>query len=902
MASQKCLIIIVLLISSIQVNLFANEPGGKPLARKGVINLATWDLIHNGPLALDGEWEFYWKQLLNPDDFEDQAKTDRTVFAPVPGYWNDYDINGLEFGSNGYATYRLLATDVTPGQVVSLDISTINTAFILFVNGEIIARCGTVERSRELSKPHACPEILSFSVSKDTIEFIFQISNYHHENGGFWHGLTMGSLNDISRVASRRVALDLFLIGSIFIIGLYHLGLFRLRPKDPSTLFFGLFCLLIALRTSFHNATFFYNILPDFNWQLYLKMDYATLYLPLITFTLFFQRLYHQEFSKAVLKLIIFCSVIFGAITIVTPTYIFSRTLYLFQIIILLSCLYVLYVMILALIHKREGANMVLGGCLILIISVINDILHAQAIINTFFVTSSGLFAFIFSQAYVISQRSAIAFETAEILTMKLEQKVHDQTAAIRDLLDNTGQGIFSFGRDFIIQKYASKATQSIFGKVITGEHAVELLFPGKSSAIKGYLDVAFESEGKLRLVKDVLPVELKKKKQFYDISYRWIPPGKTTPGQIMVILTDVTVKRKLEKMLEKDEQRNQKIIPIAKDRYGFLRFYNSIQDQLHHIDETLKTDPARFSINDLSRIFHTIKGGTAAYGIFKVSNMAHAVESMFEEKNIPGGILTKEIIKEVHQRIAKMEELFQEELEEIGDLIPKELLQVSHTSFYTISETKVKQVEQLVKALLSDNNELNDAINNLRKQPMRNLMKKVISDAKDLAFQKGKQVEVHYSGERTEIIHAQFEGFFCNLIHLIRNAIDHGIESPIARKMAGKPETGILNIQVNIENGFFKMVFADDGVGIDIQAVKQKALEKRIITRDQHETMADHEAINLIFGPNFSTRDELTQISGRGIGMNAVYASIKELGGSVTISSELNKGTSFTILIPIES
>ncbi len=900
MIKQKILILLIILISSTQVYLFGEESGVKPLAQNGVLNLGTWYLPSDGPLTLEGEWEFYWKQLLKPGDFEAQDKPEKTALVHVPGYWNDYKIDDLKIGSDGYATFRLIVNNVTPDQVISLDILTINTAYSIFANGKLVAWCGTVEKSRILSRPHYCPERPSFYLDRDSIEFIVQISNYHHNKGGFWHEIAMGSLNDISQIVDRRVALDLFLIGSIFIIGLYHLGLFRLRRKDNSTLFFGLFCLSIAIRTSFHNSTFFYTILPNFDWQLYLKMDYATLYLPGITFCLFFHKLYYQEFSKQVLKPIIACSVIFGIFTIVTPTHIFTKTLFLYQAVIVISCFYIIYVMILAFSRKREGARMVLGGCLVLMVSVINDVLYAQAIINTIYITSWGLFTFIFSQAYVISQRSAHAFETAEELSVRLEQKVRDQTAAIRDLLDNTGQGIFSFDKDFIIQKYASRATQSIFGQSITGEHAADLMFPGKSSAIKGYFDVAFESGGKLRLVKDVLPTELKREKQFYDISYRWISPAKTTPGRIMVILTDVTVKRKLEKILEKDELRNQKIIPIAKDRYGFLRFYNGIQDQANHIRETLKTDPSELSIDELSRFFHTIKGGTAAYGLHKIAELAHTVESMLEEKNTTDGGLTKTIIKEINYQLDKMQNLFKEELQEVGDLIPKELLQVSRSAFYTISEDKVKQVEQLVSDQFGENRELGDAINNLRKQPLRNLMKKIISDAKDLAYQQGKQVEVHYSGERMEIIHAPYEKFFSNLIHLIRNSIDHGIESPVARKQAGKPEYGQLEIQVNQENGQFKMVFKDDGGGIDIQAVKQKALEKQLVTQDQFDSLADHEAINLIFQPNFSTSKEITSVSGRGIGMNAVYTSVEELGGTITVSSELNKGTSFTFLIPL--
>ncbi|MBU3915169.1 Hpt domain-containing protein [bacterium] len=896
----KIACVLVLVFSIFQNSGYGKEPEIKPIAKNGVIDLKTCDLLVDGPIALEGEWTFYWEQLLTPLDFESHPQPKKSAYVHVPEYWNEYNVKDMEIGSDGYATFRLIVANVKPNQLVAFDISSINTAYTLFVNGKIIARCGIVNKIRATSIPHECPEKPYVYLDRDALDFVVQVSNYHHSKGGFWHGITIGSLNDILSISAQRIALDMFLIGSILIMGLYHLGLFSLRRKEQSTLFFGLSCLFIALRTSFHNSEYFFYLFPDFDWQIYLKLDYATLYVPSITFCLFFQRLYRQEFSKTILKIIISCCVVFGIVTIVTPTHIFSQTLPLFQIVIVLSCFYVTYVMILASLRKREGANVLLAGSLILIFAIINDVLHARAMINTLYISSSGLFAFIFSQAYVISKRFSYVFSTIETLSMKLEQQVNDQTAAIRDLLDNTGQGIFSFDKNLKIQKYASKVTQSIFGKTITGEHAAKLMFPEKSNVIEGYIDVVFESGGKLRLVKDVLPVELKRDNQFFDVSYRWISPGKTTSGRIMVILTDVTVKRKLEKMLEKDEQRNQRIIRIAIDRYGFLRFYNEIQDQLNYIRETLKDNPSDLTIDELSRMFHTIKGGTAGYAFHAVSHLAHETESMLEEIKTGNGILTKDIISELNNQLDRLQALFKEKLQEVGDLVPKELLKESRISFYTISEEKVRDVEQLVLDQLNDNIDLKNAINNLRKQPMTNLMKKLASDAKDLAFEMGKQVDVHYSGEKTRIIHTPFEKLFFNLIHLVRNAIDHGIESPAVRKEAGKKETGELNIEVSIEKGNLKMIFADDGAGIDVLTTKQKALEKQIISQDQFDSLSDSEALNLIFKPNFSTKSKLTKMSGRGIGMSAIFTSVEKLGGTISVTSQLNRGTSFTILIPM--
>jgi signal transduction histidine kinase len=726
------------------------------------------------------------------------------------------------------------------------------------------------------------------------------VSNFHHFQGGFNGEISLRNSNVFESELVLKLAFDLFLIGALVITGLYYMGVFGLRTEERSPLYFGLFCLIMSLRTSFLNSNFFMMALPDFDWELFHRMDFLTLAISPLLFSAYMRNLYPREFSKKILNGVFTVSLVFSLLTVFLSVYRLTGLLTYYQLLILFVCFYVIFTLVMAAIHRQNGAEEMLLGCTILVATVINDILNAQSVINTGYIAGYGLLAFFFSQSYVISRVFIKALRTSVVLSRNLEIEVNDQTSEIRDLLDNTGQGILSFDSSMTINQHTSKSTFYIFGKAVSGENILELMFPEEKAEIVGYLEIIFQSNGKLKLVKDLLPTEYCRNNRYYHISFRWIPPGKKTPARVMVVLTDVTIKRKLEKMLEKDEQRNQKIIQIAVDRHGFLGFYNNIQKHLADIKSCLKRETEAIDIVKIARDLHTIKGGLAGYSFFEVAAIAHQAESMMEKVMNGQETLLQQHIDSLLSYTDKLATKFEESIVELGDLVPKQFLSIGNMPFYRISEEKIESLEHFLQDKLPDNPELDQMMTDLRKQPVRNLVKKVASDAKNIAFQLGKQIEVEYSGEDIKIIHAPLNGFFSTLIHLVRNAVDHGIEHPVERTKLGKPETGRLAIDITLQNRIFKFVFADDGRGLNVNELKNQALEKGLLTPEQALLLDDDEARLLIFKPGLTTRKELTGLSGRGLGMNAVAESVKELGGTITINSQPGKGTVFSFSIPV--
>jgi two-component system chemotaxis sensor kinase CheA len=167
-----------------------------------------------------------------------------------------------------------------------------------------------------------------------------------------------------------------------------------------------------------------------------------------------------------------------------------------------------------------------------------------------------------------------------------------------------------------------------------------------------------------------------------------------------------------------------------------------------------------------------------------------------------------------------------------------------------------------------------------------------------DLCQQLGKQVELSISGEHTELDKTVLEKIGDPLVHLIRNALDHGIENPHVRRKAGKPEIGVLHLHAYHQGGRIVIEISDDGAGLDKEKLLRKAKEQGLIVDD--EVLADEKVYDLIFHPGFSTSETVSDVSGRGVGMDVVQRNVAELGGRIEVRSEVGRGTTFTISLPL--
>ncbi|WP_457626195.1 chemotaxis protein CheA [Persephonella sp.] len=211
--------------------------------------------------------------------------------------------------------------------------------------------------------------------------------------------------------------------------------------------------------------------------------------------------------------------------------------------------------------------------------------------------------------------------------------------------------------------------------------------------------------------------------------------------------------------------------------------------------------------------------------------------------------------------------------------------------------------VEELIDSITGMSrtvSDLQDAVMKLRMQPVKKIFSKFPRIVRDLAKKLNKKVNLILEGEDTEIDRSILDKLEDPLIHLVRNAIDHGIEAPEERVKAGKPEVGTIKLSAYQEGDRIIIAIEDDGRGIDVEKVKKKAVEKGLITPEQAENMSDKEAFELLFMPGFSTAEKVSDVSGRGVGMDVVASTIHSLRGTIEVESELGKGTKFVMKLPL--
>ena len=214
--------------------------------------------------------------------------------------------------------------------------------------------------------------------------------------------------------------------------------------------------------------------------------------------------------------------------------------------------------------------------------------------------------------------------------------------------------------------------------------------------------------------------------------------------------------------------------------------------------------------------------------------------------------------------------------------------------------ERQMKEISEAVAQLSRVTTDLQLAVIKTRMQPIRKVLGKFPRMVRDLSRKMGKEVRLELSGEETELDKSVIEEIGDPLVHIIRNAIDHGLEDPEERVRSGKPAEGVVRISAYQEGNSIVIEVSDDGKGIDVARVRDKAVERKLIQPADAERMSEPELVNLIFLPGFSTAEKVTDVSGRGVGMDVVRTNINKINGSVDIRTAMGAGSTFVIRLPL--
>jgi two-component system chemotaxis sensor kinase CheA len=327
----------------------------------------------------------------------------------------------------------------------------------------------------------------------------------------------------------------------------------------------------------------------------------------------------------------------------------------------------------------------------------------------------------------------------------------------------------------------------------------------------------------------------------------------------------------------EHAEDRNAEARKAGQQAGSILRVDSKRIDNLLNLVSETVINKATF--NQISTQFAELQNGFQnAQGTFR-----DKIKDLFDElpdylSAIAAGRPIKEVKKEIVEKYGSLYATFD-----------------AFESEFKVNVAKFRGTAQNLGRITS---ELQEGVMRIRMVPISQIFSRFPRLVRDLSKSLSKKVNLVIEGEDTELDKSVIEDLLDPLMHSVRNALDHGIESAADRKAAGKPEEGTVMLRASNEGNMIIIEISDDGKGIDIEAVKGKAVERGII--HPNKVLTELESFNLIFEPGFSTAASVTSISGRGVGLDVVKRQIEKLNGSVTVSSQKGKGTKFSIKLPL--
>lgn len=397
---------------------------------KGTLDLSTFDIETNGPVTLNGNWAFYSEKSIAATDIN----TIPDGYFKVPAEWNTYKINGKLKDKYGFATYRLDIKGLEKGKKMGIKIRECGTSYEMFVNGERVAHQGVYSEKEKNGIPDYKPQVIFFEGGPNT-DIVLHISNYNHRAAGIWYSLILGTEEDIIKIREKKLGLEMFLFGILSIMGLYYISIFILRKKEAAALYFGLFCISIAIRLLVTGENFMGTVMNNNKWELMRKVEYISLYFCIPLFYAFIYSLFKKYINKILIIISIAVTIVFTAMTLFTEIKFYSNFLYILQIYLLISIIIIVLGLTRALFHRENSSGIILYGFVFFIVAILNDIGAAYSILQSDFVLPMATLVFIFCQSLVLQVRFTDAFNTVEKLATE-NLKMYNEISELNRTLE----------------------------------------------------------------------------------------------------------------------------------------------------------------------------------------------------------------------------------------------------------------------------------------------------------------------------------------------------------------------------------------------------------------------------------------------------------------------------------
>lgn len=348
---------------------------GQPAVEKGIADLSEYSFSERGAITLDGEWEFYMSQLISPEEFASIGPQPKD-YVDFPSAWS------ISSGSQnfGFATYRMRLI-LPRKQSLSIHLPHCYSNYKLWANGSLISTNGTVGKSPDESKAQWLPRTVNLPADQSDLTLVLQVSNFHHAIGGIRESITLASVeemnfrNSISTISTLTLVIGL---GVLFLVFVFIFALY----KANSVIIFSLLCLFWGIRELFSNSYLSIQYMPDFPWELAVKVEYLSLFFMMISAMMFTGSLFKDDVNNVFKYLFCFCNLIFAAITISLDAAIYTQFLPVYLSFAAVLLVYIVYVLIRAVVYERQGVWLIVTCLFLGVLVFAYDLIAYQRLAN----------------------------------------------------------------------------------------------------------------------------------------------------------------------------------------------------------------------------------------------------------------------------------------------------------------------------------------------------------------------------------------------------------------------------------------------------------------------------------------------------------------------------------------
>ncbi|HET9237232.1 MAG TPA: ATP-binding protein [Oligoflexus sp.] len=875
----------------------------------GVFKIESMDWYAETVL-LEGKWRFFPQELLSPADA--RARFAESQPIKIPGAWNKIQTPaGSPMGAHGYGTY-IARLDGLPGQdaTMSLRLQYATSNYRLYwlrshdTDVDVLMEAGRIGRSIDESLPQFLEQLRPVApLSKPAPAWIVvQVSNYHWVEGGMFYAPEIGLSRVMERSYNGRFIGSLLLSGMFIMLMLYNLSVY-LRQRDDT---FALWLMLVAgvalLATStFFSQLYYYVFTPSV--RAHQLFRYGQNSFGVLVLTVFNQLVYLQYPRQAKRWIAIFMWAI--AITAqfvyaLSPFTMPLTVLRINQALVLSFPFLVTWQVFLAFRAGEENSGLSLLGFACFFASLLNDLLVVFRVVTLPMLSNWGLMIMIFMQTQLLAIKYAQAFDNTRDLSrtlaewnQTLEHRVALQTREIRSLLTHVKIGIFGLvGSGKQISKDYSQQLEVIFeDRHLEGRPGLELLLQGtdllrdEMDQIDQVLNTCLgEEEINFQLNEHVLPRSLKrrdKQGQLHQFELTWdtVLNEHGRIEMILVTVNDVTQLRQLESVAQRHSVELAMVGEILAVREeAFRRFLMDARELLQHSRFLLQADSRPPDTLRLILIdVHTLKGSARTLHLNRLTEALHLLERRYRGRSLDDAIAAS-LLKEVEEALDLLrdyENIATQKLRWDADTTPT--VRIEKDALERGFAVMKRLLPRLSEAEARDWKPLFQLLQAANEVPLDEVLKNLLQMANRVAADVGKpppQLDI------------EVPSLTCNeamamllrkvLVHIVRNMMDHGIESPDERRAQGKNPAGLISVHASVRDGDITLLLWDDGRGLDLQELAR--------SHGAAPSLGDQALADLMFEEGVSTAKAITDISGHGLGMAAVKRFIEERGGEVRI------------------